>query len=327
MKRYIKCSSSQDFEINDEGLLVKYNGPGGDVVIPEEVVSIDGGAFHSCKSLTSVTIPNSVIRIGDSAFFNCTSLTTVKIPDSVTYIGPYSFESCELLKSIKIPEGVKRIATCTFKNCTSLETVTIPDSVRTIGDFAFKNCTSLESMSIPSIYIYIGYSSFENCTSLKNVSLPDDFDIADSAFDGCSSLKSSEVSEYLDRRREFHESMEHNSESSNDTQLGDRCIITYFKNTAAAERRSATEDDLEDEIITTDFNALDELDCLETAFDEAGINSAYCETVEDYLDYLNNQDIGDGEPYMLEVIYNDKLIYESSMTKDDIIEEIKQDIE
>ena len=60
-------SSNNDFEI-ENGVLVKYTGAGGDVVIPDGVVSIGEEAFYSSVSLTSITIPDGVTSIGNGAF-------------------------------------------------------------------------------------------------------------------------------------------------------------------------------------------------------------------------------------------------------------------
>lgn len=79
-------SSNNDFEI-ENGVLVKYTGAGGDVVIPDGVTSIGDWAFSRCEGLTSVTMPDSVTTIGDYMFHSCKSLTSVTIPDSVTSIG------------------------------------------------------------------------------------------------------------------------------------------------------------------------------------------------------------------------------------------------
>ena len=62
------ASDPEDFEIDEDGVLVKYVGAGGDVVIPDGVTSIGEGAFYKCSSLTSVMIPRSVTRIGEYAF-------------------------------------------------------------------------------------------------------------------------------------------------------------------------------------------------------------------------------------------------------------------
>ena len=47
-----------------------------ELVIPDSVTSIVGGAFKNCTSLTSVVIPDSVTVIGTAAFYNCSNLTS-----------------------------------------------------------------------------------------------------------------------------------------------------------------------------------------------------------------------------------------------------------
>ena len=56
-----------DFEI-ENGVLRKYHGQGGRVVIPEGVIGIGNAAFAGCESLTGIRIPDSVQGIGDEAF-------------------------------------------------------------------------------------------------------------------------------------------------------------------------------------------------------------------------------------------------------------------
>jgi len=47
------------------------------IVIPNNVTSINYGAFMSCCELTGVTIPDSVTNIGYRVFFNCISLESL----------------------------------------------------------------------------------------------------------------------------------------------------------------------------------------------------------------------------------------------------------
>ena len=57
-------SNASDFII-ENGVLTKYVGPGGDVVIPDGVVEIGASAFSLCTKITSVTICDGMEHIGE----------------------------------------------------------------------------------------------------------------------------------------------------------------------------------------------------------------------------------------------------------------------
>lgn len=57
-----------DFIINN-GVLEKYTGEGGDVVIPDGVTTIENGAFEWCTSLTSITISEGFRKAIENPFF------------------------------------------------------------------------------------------------------------------------------------------------------------------------------------------------------------------------------------------------------------------
>ena len=116
--------------------------------IPEGIKQIVGGAFQSCKSLTSITIPNSVTSIGNGAFGDCYGLTSITIPNSVTSIGGSAFSGCRSLTSITIPNSVTSIGVDAFSDCSRLTSVTIPNSVTSIGDYAFWGCSSLAVVNV-----------------------------------------------------------------------------------------------------------------------------------------------------------------------------------
>ena len=119
--------TKQEFVITKKGVLTKYNGPGGDVVIPEGVKAIGERAFYGCKSLESVTIPEGVTEIGGFAFRGCTGLRKVAVPESVKTIGRYAFGNCESLKDLTIPGRVEEIDKFAFHGCKSPIVLTVPN--------------------------------------------------------------------------------------------------------------------------------------------------------------------------------------------------------
>ena len=205
---------------DDTVTIVRYLGPGGDVVIPDTildmpVVSIEGGyyaywvcwnpenpwecvpsqelwgAFQGRSGVTSVTIPSSVTSIGEWAFCVCWDLTSVTIPSSVTSIGFSAFRGCTSLTSLTLPDNVASIGDSAFYGCSGLTSLTLPDSLNSIGNEWFYNCTSLASVTIPDSVISIGGAAFYGCSGLISVTLPDSVtSIGGGAFRGCTSLTS-----------------------------------------------------------------------------------------------------------------------------------------
>ena len=142
-------SNPSDFII-ENGVLTKYVGPGGDVVIPEGVTSIGIQAFSYCESLTNVVIPAGVTRIGYAAFSGCRALESVTIPDGVTSIGYLAFSYCSALESVTIPEGVTEIGKAVFSGCSRLAKLVLPESLGSIAKYLIWKGSSTD-ISIPDI--------------------------------------------------------------------------------------------------------------------------------------------------------------------------------
>ena len=210
----------------------------GSVVIKSEyqgypVTEIEGGAFHRCKKITSITIPDSVISIGSRTlygiFYGCSELESICVENgntkyhssenclietesktliagcknsvipndgSVISIGISAFAGCSGLTGITMPDSIMSIEISAFYECSGLTGITIPDSVTSIGDYAFRECSSLTSVTIPDSVTNIGNDAFNGCNSLKNVDIPDGVTIIEErVFYGCSSLSEIKISE------------------------------------------------------------------------------------------------------------------------------------
>lgn len=180
--------NNQDFLI-ENGVLIKYNGPGGDVTIPEDITMVGWMSFQNCINVTGVTIPEGVTEIGPMAFSNCIKMTHVTIPDSVIQIGKSAFGSCYQLADVTIPKGVTEIGYGVFDGCSALTSITIPESVTLIGENAFSVCRKLISVTIPEGVTKISDGAFFCCESLADLAIPESVtQIGAGAFHGCKSL-------------------------------------------------------------------------------------------------------------------------------------------
>ncbi|MHB1153826.1 MAG: leucine-rich repeat domain-containing protein [Eubacteriales bacterium] len=112
-------SLNAEFESFGDGILIDYNGAGGNVIIPSGIKNLSS-AFYQNTQVTSVILPSTAVKIGNAAFNGCTSLTSAEMTESVTYIGDSAFYGCTALKSLTIPAAVTYIGVNAFNGCDSL---------------------------------------------------------------------------------------------------------------------------------------------------------------------------------------------------------------
>jgi hypothetical protein len=235
MEEFLSSGREGDFTCtnnNGEITIVKYTGPGGDVIIPctinhLPVTSIGDKAFAYSPRLTNILIPESVTNIGKSAFKVCSELASVIIPDSVACIGDDAFSSCYALRTVMIPASVVAIGENTFNHCLSLADImvdesnpcyksgdgvlfdknqtvlfkcpqgkaggyVIPTQVTQIWSEAFSQCNNLTSVSIHANVTRIGKYALDNCANLNAISV-DKMNSIYSSIDGVLFNKSQSV--------------------------------------------------------------------------------------------------------------------------------------
>ncbi len=160
-------SNANDFVI-ENGVLTKYVGSDGDVVVPKGVTVIGEEAFFNDKNVVSVRLPYGTRKISSYAFAGCTSLQKIQLPKSLKLIEMGAFRGCNELRDIQIPEETDVSGLSNSNNKKHLldnngffiignrlfgyygegKIVKVPEEVQIIGDMAFAY-VSLDLLIIP----------------------------------------------------------------------------------------------------------------------------------------------------------------------------------
>lgn len=206
-----------EFTISD-GFLMKYNGPGGNVVIPEGVIRVLDDAFAQNTSITSIYFPKSVEYVGNGkdALEGCTSITSLTFSNTTQFLNidlnshvgikelniyqgvtdskAYNCFSPAVtgnstIEKINIGEGITEIDVFAFKGYKALNQVNLPNSLKVIAQEAFAGCESLTLVTLPNGLETIGGSSFIGCIGLSEIVIPNGIkDVDNSAFQNCNNL-------------------------------------------------------------------------------------------------------------------------------------------
>lgn len=178
--------ATTDFII-ENGVLKKYIGAGGDVIIPTGVSEIAEDAFGCCENLISVTFPDGLEKIGAEAFVMCRDLSDIKNLRNIKELGNAAFWGCHQLADekgfvivkdvlfqyvgtevdITIPEDITIISQGAFADC-DITSVILPNGLKRISDSAFDGCEYLSSIEIPNSVKEIGAAAFLHCKKLAD---------------------------------------------------------------------------------------------------------------------------------------------------------------
>lgn len=175
-----------------------------DVVLPETVTTLAGGAFYYTNHYV-FNVPASVTFIGNQA------LALVKNQINVDAANPnyksmdgvlYSKDEKKLLQcpsekegAFVMPSTVESVEMGAFFGCRFLTSITNSWSLRKIEDYAFYICSYLTGYEIPEGVTAIKPYTFAGCNGLLSIYIPRSVSsIGNSAFLGCAGLTSVGIS-------------------------------------------------------------------------------------------------------------------------------------
>ena len=108
---------------NQDVLLVKYQGNGINLTLPNNITQINDYAFYQNDNIVSVSASNLVTKVGNFVFRYCANLSNVILPASVLEIASYAFANCGSLISISLSNSIISIGSMALYYCLALEDI------------------------------------------------------------------------------------------------------------------------------------------------------------------------------------------------------------
>ena len=145
----------------------------GALVIPDEVKTIDKGAFSGCSNLTSLTLPLTLEKIGESAFGHCSSICELSLPNTLKEIGSYAFTFCDSLTgNLDLPESLELLGSMAFYSCRFTGDLRIPEKLKVLYYATFWGCGFRGQLIMHDNLVLDGDSIFRNCRFTGELKLP-----------------------------------------------------------------------------------------------------------------------------------------------------------
>ncbi len=180
------AEDAADGDFTIEGTtLVKYNGPGGEVTVPDGIERLEKEAFQD-SAVTRVNLPETLKEIGHHCFYSCRQLAEITLPASLTGLESVTqaFGDNDALKAFSVAPGGNYIAVDGVLFTASGKTLvyypdgkkdaeyTVPEGTEMLAFTSFGG-PCLEILNIPSTMKSMGqdYVAFVGLPNLREINV------------------------------------------------------------------------------------------------------------------------------------------------------------
>ena len=160
------------------------------IVLPDDLTTIDRRAFRQQSISGSLIIPEGVTWIGDQAFMECVNLTGIlSLPSTLRGISYMAFEGCKFTCELLLPQNLNSLGFSAFRGCRGLYgNLILPEGLSEIEESVFSGCSNFSGdLNIPKNVKKIEHDAFASCFGLNGgLILPEGLEyIGGSAFIDC----------------------------------------------------------------------------------------------------------------------------------------------
>lgn len=160
------------------------------IILPDDLRTIDRRAFRQQSISGSLIIPEGVTWIGDQAFLECVNLTGIlSLPSTLRGISYMAFEGCKFTCELLLPQNLNSLGFNAFRQCSGLYgNLILPEGLSEIEESVFSGCSNLSGdLNIPKNVKKIENGAFGGCSGLNGrLTLPDGLEsIGNDAFNSC----------------------------------------------------------------------------------------------------------------------------------------------
>ncbi|MDD4292204.1 MAG: S8 family serine peptidase, partial [Clostridia bacterium] len=127
--------NAEDFVIED-GVLMAYNGEGGDVVVPDGVISTAQYVFSKSTTITSITFPEGFTTLGSNSVSFLPNLTKLVFPSTLTTFTQQNIYACVSLSDMNLEDtNLSSVGYASLCGLKSLKEITFPDADKPLTVF------------------------------------------------------------------------------------------------------------------------------------------------------------------------------------------------